>query len=293
MTINNVPVTLVDTSALEAELNDLQLQINELATANHEHPISNIDGLATALFDKADKTSVANTVSVLEQQIGGKSSIGHGHQISDVTGLQTALDNKALSTHTHQISDVSNLQTSLNALQLNINGKLSSNYQPIFSSQEPSNPVQGLIWGELDGSNNIIQIWTRLNTSWIVHREHKTFANITTNNDIWIALDKRFNYLFKSLCINILPLSNFDNTNYLDIRLGAWKGNTAVWYDQFNTSSAFFFQSGTTNNVINRLINLNVGFLTDQDCSARIYQNRLGNASGRVSTELKYDLIRK
>lgn len=65
--------------------------------ALHNHPVSEVTGLQSALDGKANST--------------------HTHAISDVTGLQTALDGKASSTHAHAISDVTGLQTALDSKQ--------------------------------------------------------------------------------------------------------------------------------------------------------------------------------
>lgn len=59
----------------------------------HQHPISDVTGLQTAL--------------------DGKAAASHTHAVADVTGLQTALNGKAATSHTHAIADVSGLQTAL------------------------------------------------------------------------------------------------------------------------------------------------------------------------------------
>ncbi len=56
------------------------------AAATHNHAISNVTGLQTALDGKAAST--------------------HNHAISDVTGLQTALDGKAASSHNHSANEI-------------------------------------------------------------------------------------------------------------------------------------------------------------------------------------------
>lgn len=72
----------------------------------HNHVISDVTSLQTALDDKASSidlsTHVSNTsdankpVSTATQTaLNGKANTSHTHVISDVTGLQTALDGKA------------------------------------------------------------------------------------------------------------------------------------------------------------------------------------------------------
>ena len=64
-----------------------------IADDSHNHVISNIDGLQSAL--------------------DGKASSSHTHSISNITNLQTTLDGKAASSHTHAIANITNLQSTL------------------------------------------------------------------------------------------------------------------------------------------------------------------------------------
>ena len=63
------------------------------AASSHQHPVSDVTGLQTAL--------------------DGKSALGHTHAIADVVNLQTALDGKAASSHSHSIGQISGLQAAL------------------------------------------------------------------------------------------------------------------------------------------------------------------------------------
>lgn len=63
-----------------------------IADDSHNHIISNIDGLQTAL--------------------DGKASNSHTHSITDVTGLQAALDGKSASSHNHNLDNLSNVTIS-------------------------------------------------------------------------------------------------------------------------------------------------------------------------------------
>ena len=72
-----------------------RVQISNLPSGAHGHPISEVTDLQTNL--------------------DGKASSSHGHPISEVTDLQTNLDAKASSSHGHPISEVTDLQTNLDA----------------------------------------------------------------------------------------------------------------------------------------------------------------------------------
>ena len=107
-----------------------------IADDSHNHVISNVDGLQTALDGKLATT--ANAVSAtklltsrsiaLGGDVTGSASFdgsanvtitatiaddSHNHVISNVDGLQTALDGKAASSHTHTTAQVTGLDTAL------------------------------------------------------------------------------------------------------------------------------------------------------------------------------------
>ena len=96
------------------------------APSTHNHPISEVAGLQTALDAKqpldADLTGIAAlTGDGYLTRLGGGwalsaesfAPLNHTHAIINITGLQTALDGKAATSHTHAVSDVLNLQTTL------------------------------------------------------------------------------------------------------------------------------------------------------------------------------------
>lgn len=100
--------TVVDSSLSSSSTNPVQNKVvnsalNGKANSSHNHSISNITNLQSAL--------------------DSKSATGHTHddRYYTETEMDTKLDNKADSTHTHNISDVTGLSTSLN-------GKMSNNY---------------------------------------------------------------------------------------------------------------------------------------------------------------------
>ena len=107
-----------------------------IADDSHNHIISNVDGLQTALDGKLATT--ANAVSATKllttrsialggdvtgsANFDGSANItitatiaddSHNHVIANVDGLQTALDGKAASSHTHTTAQVTGLDTAL------------------------------------------------------------------------------------------------------------------------------------------------------------------------------------
>ena len=100
--------TVVDSSLSSSSTNPVQNKVvnsalNGKANSSHNHSISNITNLQSALDNK--------------------SATGHTHddRYYTETEMNTKLNGKANSTHTHNISDVTGLSTSLD-------GKMSNNY---------------------------------------------------------------------------------------------------------------------------------------------------------------------
>ncbi len=92
----------------------LTLSVND---DSHNHTISTVTGLQTALDAKAPTTHnhTISTVTGLQTALDAKAPTTHNHTISTVTGLQTALDAKAPTTHSHAVADVTGLQTALDS----------------------------------------------------------------------------------------------------------------------------------------------------------------------------------
>ena len=84
---------------------------------SHNHVISNIDGLQSALDGKAASSHNHNSVYYTETEVdtllSSKAASSHTHTIANVTNLQSTLDGKASSTHTH-----SAVTTSANGLMI-------------------------------------------------------------------------------------------------------------------------------------------------------------------------------
>ena len=70
---------------------------------NHTHTIAQIQGLATALAQKASLTHThnLNDVTGLTTALAAKANVVHGHAIDEISGLTDALAGKASITHSH------------------------------------------------------------------------------------------------------------------------------------------------------------------------------------------------
>ena len=72
---------------------------------SHNHVISNVDGLQSALDGKAASGhthgDIYYTESEVDTLLSGKANTSHTHTIANITNLQTTLDGKASSSHNH------------------------------------------------------------------------------------------------------------------------------------------------------------------------------------------------
>ena len=75
---------------------------------SHNHVISNVDGLQSALDGKAanghNHDGIYYTESEVDTLLSGKANSSHTHTIANVSGLQSALDGKASSSHGTHVS---------------------------------------------------------------------------------------------------------------------------------------------------------------------------------------------
>lgn len=78
---------------------------------SHNHVISNVDGLQSALDAKAASShshdDVYYTETEMDTLLSGKANSSHTHTIANITNLQTTLDGKAASGHTHSAATTS------------------------------------------------------------------------------------------------------------------------------------------------------------------------------------------
>ena len=72
---------------------------------SHNHVISNVDGLQSALDGKAASSHTHDdryyTESEVDSKLNSKANSSHTHTIANITNLQSTLDGKAASSHTH------------------------------------------------------------------------------------------------------------------------------------------------------------------------------------------------
>lgn len=87
------------------------------ASSTHNHAISEITGLQTAL-DAKSATGHGHAISeitALQTTLDAKAAASHTHATSEITGLDAALSAKAASSHTHAISETTGLQAAIDA----------------------------------------------------------------------------------------------------------------------------------------------------------------------------------
>ena len=196
----------VDSSLSSSSTNPVQNKVvnsalNGKANSSHNHSISNITNLQSALDNKSATGHTHDdryyTKTEMNTELNGKANSSHTHSISNITNLQSALDEKAHlvhnhdnlyyteaeideklngkadSSHTHNISDVTGLSTSLD-------GKMSNNYS--------ESTIESNFFAHKIGNIVIVTWWnpplpTALN-SWV---DWKTLPYTSCNTQpIWV-----------------------------------------------------------------------------------------------------------
>ena len=107
---------------------------NSKANGAHEHTLSDIEGLQTALDGKAESNHSHDenyySKTSVDELLSGKAEKVHGHVVSDVDGLQSALDGKSDVGHEHSIDGIVGLQTALDG-KSGINHNHDGTYSPV------------------------------------------------------------------------------------------------------------------------------------------------------------------
>jgi len=82
--------------------------VSTKANISHNHTISNVDGLQSALDSKAvsghDHNDTYYTETEVDTLLSGKANSSHTHTIANITNLQTTLDGKANTSHGTHVS---------------------------------------------------------------------------------------------------------------------------------------------------------------------------------------------
>ena len=106
---------IADVAGLQAELDNLQYEIDTKADISHYHGIADVSGLQTVLDVKtdlghqhaiSDVSGLRNELDLISSIAGGGNIFKHTHQISEVLGLQTELDTKSDIGHLHDFSQI-------------------------------------------------------------------------------------------------------------------------------------------------------------------------------------------
>lgn len=129
--------------ALKALIDALDAEVDGKSDVGHEHAISDVSGLQTALDGKANSSHGTHvTWSTTTPKANGTAAVGTENKVargdhvhptdttraakSDLDALTTTVAGKADTGHKHAISDVTNLQSSLDAKQATITGGATS-----------------------------------------------------------------------------------------------------------------------------------------------------------------------
>ncbi|MBV7302939.1 hypothetical protein [Corynebacterium sp. TAE3-ERU2] len=90
-------------------------ELDGKAPISHGHAVSEVEGLAAALAERAlrEHTHSTSQINGLDEALAGKAATGHKHGMSDVNGLSEAIAGRAARVHTHPTSQIIGLDTAL------------------------------------------------------------------------------------------------------------------------------------------------------------------------------------
>ncbi len=99
----------------------------------------------------------------------------------------------------------------------------------IVSQQEPSNPINGTTWLELDNLQNPLEKWTRLNNRWFSEVHTISYgsqsATLIAPN---YALDTSYDFFFIDWVVSLYTSSGISGTNSFNVRFNMYLNQNNV-----------------------------------------------------------------
>lgn len=104
--------------------------------------------------------------------------------------------------------------------------------QIVTSATPPSNPQIGMIWNEINSSENIVEQWNWINGKWLSNEKKfvnsNTSALITNSTFGMFHLNLKHNYLIKQVDFLFAPNGNFTTSNYYVLQLYQGRNNRVI-----------------------------------------------------------------
>jgi hypothetical protein len=245
--------------------NSLQSQLNNKAPINHQHQLTDVNGLIDAIASCVDTTELATALNT-------KADIQHNHAIIDIQGLADELASKA---------SLVGVISELNKLF------------PTYSANPPSLPFSG-VWHEIDNAANIIESWIHVNNRWRSLTKYNSdlwslSSTISSTATLLLPIDIRYDYLFVDGLVNCsyngnTVADNNTNWNCVLLKRKLQTGNTNA-----------IAESGVipNNNLSIRFaINQLLATVNDEHIEVR-YQKTGTPVSAKIGSSFRYHLIRK
>jgi hypothetical protein len=167
--------------------------------------------------------------------------------------------------------------------------------QIITSASQPSNPTQGLIWNELNSSGNLIEIWTRINNSWMSGIKETSFTtgNISTSASYYFPLDSTKDVYFNFYSRFFLSTGVTSNTNSWGVAATVYSGDAAITSVP-NSLFQLNFINQTTGQVVAGTNSMNKSFVGVNADNFRVIITRNGNPPVcGFGFGIRYQYIRK
>ncbi|NJL61813.1 MAG: hypothetical protein HC903_08265 [Methylacidiphilales bacterium] len=240
------------------DIDNLRDLLNGKALTQHQHQISDVNGLAIALDEKVEATDLAASEQLILAQVAQKSPIGHVHTIADVTGLSELEVEKSI----------------------------------IISETPPLNPYLGLQWYETN-SQGLIDLWQWDGSVWV--SAEKTFSSNqagTGSAQSFLPLSPNYNYRWLRwrfwLRSGRVHLSN----EYALPSLRTFEGNTEVVV--FTAPEPFAMPANGNAQIYEYiLVNKNTITTNTENRALAIGFYRVNAVNYAVGSELVYQLVRK
>jgi hypothetical protein len=191
------------------------------APTNHQHQITEVTGLETALSEKA-------IASEMESALLSKAPTNHQHGISEISDLEAELAAKSEIGHEHQIQDVFGMESILFSIGSTLNARIDAK-----ADQDFVNPAIASLQATLNNKANTSDVTTALAGKSNTGHGHA----ISDTSGLQAALDAKADQAFVNPAIASLQatLNNKANTSDVTTAL-AGKSNTGHGHAISDTS---------------------------------------------------------
>lgn len=246
-----------------SQIAGLQDALDSKAQNPHQHTISDITGLTATLAQKVETADLTASEQLVLAQVAQKSPLTHTHTVADIGGL------------------VELIQSMQPPVPVDF----------VTSKTLPNNPFQGLGWNELDTDERLVETWVYLGGRWQSLTKYSfdywgPTSSISGNVSYNIALDSRYDYLFKDFLVHCI----YSGTGTVDATTNYWRAIVTT-----QPQGTTFANTGAIpNDNSSKLFPINQTFVPTQGERLLLMYQKYGIPPGvRIGVSLRYHLLRK